>query len=247
MKLALTLGALFSTVLCTVLSTGLLGCMPTVGARYSAERPGRGDTGLVVRTKGSPKDCQREVLGIVTVRAERKADLLPALRQKARALGGDRVVDIEYSSEGGVAQLSGMAARCSELLAGRDFIVLRTISVAAPAGAHRQALAAMAAKAEAMNATLVVALDYERAGADGLLRLSGKAARYVPYGWGHGIRPAPVIAGRRGRRSVTQASQAARAGCPLHRSDGQQRRQSRKERSRAASGRQLRASFLTVF
>jgi hypothetical protein len=185
-------------VVLSVLLSALLssGCMPTVpegGVRLAA-RPGRGPTGLVVRLPGSASECQRQILGVVQVSAPRDAqsDMLAVLRHEAAKLGGDRVVDIEYRRDGDVAHMSGMAARCSELFDGRDYLVIGAVSVEAPLERPHVAYADLAAEARRRGARLVVDVDYERV--DGrAFRLSGRIAHYVPRGWGRpGVdRPSP--------------------------------------------------------
>ncbi len=162
----------------------LWGCMPTAPPP-AAPRLGRGDTGLVVRVdEASRPNCEREILGIVDVSAA-GGQVIERLRAAARALGGDRVVDLEYhlGGPGEMPRLSGLAARCSQLLAGRDYVVIQRISVSAAPGDHRAAFAEIAARARAMQAQLLVDVDYEQGG-EGDLRISGKAARYVPQWWG---------------------------------------------------------------
>jgi uncharacterized protein YbjQ (UPF0145 family) len=152
-------------------------------------RPGKGDTGLVVLLPSADEaDCRREILGIVRVRAPGDPDaLLAKLRERAFALGGDRVVDLERQSlDDGTVRLSGMAARCSQLLLARNYVPVGRISVTAPAGEHQWALAEMAAKARALHAGLLVDVDYEEARYGGELRISAMAARYVPRWWAYG-------------------------------------------------------------
>lgn len=168
-----------------VLFTGL-GCMPTATPGRHAPRLGRGDTGLLVRLDEAARpDCEREILGVVDVSADR-GDVIERLRAGARALGGDRVVDLEYHLGGPheMPRLSGLAARCSKLLAGRDYVVIQRISVSARPGEHHAAFAEIAARARSMQAQLLVDVDYEQADGDGAMRITGKAARYVPQWWG---------------------------------------------------------------
>jgi uncharacterized protein YbjQ (UPF0145 family) len=164
-----------------------LGCMPTVpegGVRLAA-RPGRGATGLVVRLPASPSECQRQVLGIVRVSAplEAQTELVAVLRHEAARLGGDRVVDIEYHREGDIAHMSGMAARCSQLMAGRDYLVVGAVAVEAPLASPEQAYAVLAEQARRRGARLLVNVDFERLQGSAF-RLTGHVAQYVPRGWG---------------------------------------------------------------
>lgn len=172
-----------------VAALAFAGCMPTVPTPSPLSpslRPGRGDTGLTVLLPhaGDPL-CRRELLGVVEVRSPRhdEAALLDALRRRADALGGDRVVDIELQREaGGDTYLSGMVARCSELLVARGYEVVQRFSVSADGRDHRAALDAMVERARALQAHLVVDIDYEQAALDdGRVYLRGTAARYVAH------------------------------------------------------------------
>jgi hypothetical protein len=168
-----------------LVALALMGCMPTVpegGVRLAA-RPGRGPTGLVVRLPGSASECQRQILGVVEVTAPRdgQGDMVTVLRHEAAKLGGDRVVDIEYRRVGDEAHLSGMAARCSDLFHGRDYLVVGAVSVEAPLGQPQIAYADLAEKARRRGAKLVVNVDYERVD-ERAFRLTGHIAHYVPRG-----------------------------------------------------------------
>lgn len=176
------------SLLPVVLAALTMGCMPTVpegGVRLAA-RPGRGPTGLVVRLPGSASECQRQVLGVVevTAPADDQADMVAVLRHEAAKLGGDRVVDLEYRRAGDRAQLSGMAAKCSDLFRGRDYLELASVSVQAPAGQPHVAYAALVEEAERRGARVVVDVDYERDPDGTGFRLTGRLARYLPRGRG---------------------------------------------------------------
>jgi hypothetical protein len=200
------------------------GCLPTVPRDHHlmrAPRYGHGDTGLQVRVvEAKRKDCEREILGIVDVSTS-GAGLIGELRRRATAMGGDRVVDVEYQagSSDVAPRMSGLVARCSKLLAGRDYIVIRSVSVSAPIGDHRRALAAIASKARELDAHVLVELDYEQANSGGELRITGKAARYVQQWWGVSTNArAPSINGNddttRGRKRRRRAPKKPGLKCP---------------------------------
>ncbi|MCA9621578.1 MAG: hypothetical protein KC731_21295 [Myxococcales bacterium] len=168
-------------------SMAAAGCMPTVpaGGLVPPPRPGLGDTGLVVRLPSASGECQRQILGVVRVEGPTRdpGDMLTALRHEAGRLGGDRVVDVEFRRDGELAELSGLAARCSQLFAGRDYVITGRVVVVAPRGEPEQAYAALRDYAAARGTGLVVDVDYERTDGDAF-RLTGHVARYVPTGWG---------------------------------------------------------------
>ncbi len=172
---------------------GASGCMPTMarGALPPA-RPGRGPSGLVVAVDGALLEpCRRQILGVVDVSVAlgEEPALLERVRQLAAARGGDRVVDVSYQRRARSARLSGMIARCSTLLSGRDYVVVRSLSASAPLGNHTVALAALGRQLRKMHAQLMVDVDYEQGDdATGTMRITGKAARYVQHGWGMGDR-----------------------------------------------------------
>lgn len=176
------------TVVLLLLAVLAVGCMPTVpegGVRLAA-RPGRGPTGLVVRLPGSASECQRQILGVVEVTAPARdqADMVAVLRHEAAKLGGDRVVDLEYRRAGEHAHLSGMAAKCSDLFRGRDYLELASVSVQAPAGKPHVAYAALVEEAKRRGARVVVDVDYERDHDGTGFRITGRLARYLPRGRG---------------------------------------------------------------
>jgi len=178
-------------VTATVLALCAAGCMPTVSRAdqlVGQDRPGAGNTRLMVFLPAATRPhCDREILGIVrhSAPAADQARLLATIRDEAAAMGGDRVVDVEVKWHGrDRVQLSGMAARCTQLLVARSYLPVRRLSVSAPAGQHRQALAALADEARALRAGLLVKVDYEEAAhPGGQLRMSAVAARYVPRWW----------------------------------------------------------------
>jgi len=165
--------------------------MPTVLPNQTAPiRPGRGASGLVVALDNDlVEDCPRQILGVVDVSVAlgQEMTLLERVRQRAIARGGDRVVDVAYQRTTSSARLTGMIARCSTLLSGRDYVVVRSLSATAPVGSHAMALAALGHKLRQMHAQLMVDVDYEQGeSGTGTMRITGKAARYVPHWWGIG-------------------------------------------------------------
>jgi uncharacterized protein YbjQ (UPF0145 family) len=143
----------------------------------------RARTVKVLKNEGM--GCAAEALGPVDVhkKMESTDKALEVLKLRAAALGAEAVIGVDFEhGEGGSAptHLSGMAVRCRDLIQGRQYDVIGSISIKGAMGKEEDAFAQLRAKATAMKADLVLDVTFEHGeGADGAgTTIKGTAIRF---------------------------------------------------------------------
>src|SRR5262249_12666894 len=123
-----------------------------------------------------------EVLGLVDAheRPGHHEEALGELRAFAAALGADAVIGVEFhhgDGDGEVSHRSGRAVRYRNLLRDEPYDVIGTIEV--PADMHHQdeALDELRRRAGAMQADLIIHIEYEHGEGHGPIHLTGQAIR----------------------------------------------------------------------
>lgn len=135
--------------------------------------------------KNEGMGCASEALGPVDVhkKMESTEKALEVLKLRAAALGAEAVIGVDFEhGEGGSAptHLSGMAVRCRDLIQGRSYDVIGSVTVKGAMGKEEDAFAQLRAKATAMKADLVLDVKFEHGeGGEGAgTTITGTAIRF---------------------------------------------------------------------
>ncbi len=135
--------------------------------------------------QGGDMGCESEALGPVDVHSPMHGTdkALEALKLRAAALGADAVVGVDFHhGEGGHAptHLSGMAARCKDLLKGRSYDVIASLDVPGKMGREKDAFEDLLHKAWLAKADLVVDIEFHHGDGTEPTHMTGTAVRFRP-------------------------------------------------------------------